>query len=222
MVVSPEAAREKCLHTVADDRDFGRPGNDDRDRRHNDDDKEEDDHGQRPQAAPSPRRAPMAQGPRGPRGGIMRQASGAHPAGLTSVVIQHSQNPSPVPFRQGRAPNTELRLRAPARQAIPRSARIAGTLPIYSLDRYRREATKLRRKEGDMRKDSWESAAFEAGSLAPDFALPTDGGGQVRLADLRGRKVVLYFYPADDTEGCTLEAVNFTALLRDFEAAGTT
>ena len=65
-------------------------------------------------------------------------------------------------------------------------------------------------------------AIAETGSLAPDFELPTDGGGRVKLSDLRGRKVVLYFYPADDTEGCTLEAVSFTALLPEFEKAGAT
>ena len=60
------------------------------------------------------------------------------------------------------------------------------------------------------------------GAVAPDFDLPTDGGGRLRLSELRARKVVLYFYPADDTEGCTLEAVNFTALLPEFKRAGTT
>ncbi len=62
----------------------------------------------------------------------------------------------------------------------------------------------------------------DKGSLAPDFDLPTDGGGHVRLADFKGRKVVLYFYPKDDTSGCTLEALNFTAHLPEFEAAGVT
>jgi peroxiredoxin Q/BCP len=73
-----------------------------------------------------------------------------------------------------------------------------------------------------MAKDSPESAVVEAGSLAPDFELPTDGGGRIRLAELRGGKVVLYVYPADDTEGCTLEAVDFTALLPQFKRAGAT
>ena len=47
------------------------------------------------------------------------------------------------------------------------------------------------------------------GSEAPPFALPSDAGETVRLADLRGKKVVVYFYPADDTEGCTAEACEF-------------
>jgi peroxiredoxin Q/BCP len=63
---------------------------------------------------------------------------------------------------------------------------------------------------------------IEAGQPAPDVTLPRDGGGEVRLADLRGRKVVLYFYPKDDTSGCTLEANEFTARLPEFAAAGTT
>jgi len=70
-----------------------------------------------------------------------------------------------------------------------------------------------------MPKDSGETSV---GAVAPDFDLPTDGGGRLRLSELRARKVVLYFYPADDTEGCTLEAVNFTALLPEFKRAGTT
>lgn len=62
--------------------------------------------------------------------------------------------------------------------------------------------------------------AVSEGETAPDFELPTDSGGTVRLAALKGRKIVLYFYPADDTKGCTLEAIDFTAALPDLEAAG--
>lgn len=58
------------------------------------------------------------------------------------------------------------------------------------------------------------------GVMAPDFDLETDGGGRVRLADLRGRTVVLYFYPKDDTRGCTVEAIDFTGLLGAFGDAG--
>jgi peroxiredoxin Q/BCP len=46
----------------------------------------------------------------------------------------------------------------------------------------------------------------EKGDMAPDFTLPSDDGSQVRLSDLRGRRVVLYFYPKDDTSGCTVQA----------------
>lgn len=59
-------------------------------------------------------------------------------------------------------------------------------------------------------------------SLAPDFTLPSDRGEAVTLSSLRGQKVVLYFYPKDDTSGCTLEALEFTALKPAFEAAGAT
>ena len=62
-------------------------------------------------------------------------------------------------------------------------------------------------------------AELEIGDTAPDFSLPTDEG-EVRLADLKGRKVVLYFYPKDDTSGCTAEAIGFSEALKDFEAAG--
>jgi peroxiredoxin Q/BCP len=48
-----------------------------------------------------------------------------------------------------------------------------------------------------------------AGELAPDFALLSDGGATVRLSDFRGKKVILYFYPKDDTTGCTTQACGF-------------
>ena len=47
------------------------------------------------------------------------------------------------------------------------------------------------------------------GDPAPDFTAETDGGGSIQLSDLRGRKIVLYFYPRDNTSGCTLEACEF-------------
>ncbi len=55
---------------------------------------------------------------------------------------------------------------------------------------------------------------------APDFALPTDGGGTLSLAQLAGSKLVLYFYPKDDTSGCTREAIDFNRLKPRFAAAG--
>nr|WP_319246423.1 thioredoxin-dependent thiol peroxidase [uncultured Celeribacter sp.] len=58
------------------------------------------------------------------------------------------------------------------------------------------------------------------GAKAPDFTLPRDGGSDVTLSDLRGQKVVLYFYPKDNTPGCTTEALDFTALKQEFDAAG--
>ncbi len=58
------------------------------------------------------------------------------------------------------------------------------------------------------------------GSPAPGFSLPGPGGTDVSLASLAGRKVVLYFYPKDDTSGCTQEAQEFNALRADFTAAG--
>lgn len=63
---------------------------------------------------------------------------------------------------------------------------------------------------------------LQPGDEAPDFTLPRGGGGEFTLSDLRGRKVVLYFYPRDDTPGCTTEALDFTARLGAFEAAGAT
>lgn len=59
----------------------------------------------------------------------------------------------------------------------------------------------------------------EPGKKAPEFKLPRDGGGEVALSDLRGNAVVLYFYPRDDTSGCTKEAIAFTEFRSEFEAA---
>ena len=58
------------------------------------------------------------------------------------------------------------------------------------------------------------------GDVAPGFELPRDGGGTVSLAEFAGKPLVLYFYPKDDTSGCTKEAVGFTALADKFAAAG--
>ena len=58
--------------------------------------------------------------------------------------------------------------------------------------------------------------SVELGDKAPDFTLPADGGGKVSLKDLRGKTVVLYFYPKDDTPGCTTEACAFRDSLPDF------
>jgi len=60
----------------------------------------------------------------------------------------------------------------------------------------------------------------DIGDRAPDFKLPTDGGGELGLGDLKGRTVVLYFYPKDSTPGCTTEAQDFRDRLSEFETAG--
>jgi peroxiredoxin Q/BCP len=59
------------------------------------------------------------------------------------------------------------------------------------------------------------------GDIAPDFALPTDSGEKIKLSQLRGKQVVLYFYPKDDTSGCTVEAKDFSSLAADFRTAKT-
>jgi peroxiredoxin Q/BCP len=67
-----------------------------------------------------------------------------------------------------------------------------------------------------------DMSELNIGDPAPDFDLPTDGGGQVKLSDLKGKAVVLYFYPKDDTSGCTSEAQGFTASADDFRKAAAT
>lgn len=61
----------------------------------------------------------------------------------------------------------------------------------------------------------------DIGTAAPDFTLPRDGGADITLSALRPKKVVVYFYPRDDTSGCTKEAVGFTEAADAFAAAGT-
>lgn len=58
--------------------------------------------------------------------------------------------------------------------------------------------------------------SLQVGDAAPDFTLPIDGGGEVSLKALEGNKLVLYFYPRDDTPGCTTEACAFRDALPDF------
>lgn len=60
--------------------------------------------------------------------------------------------------------------------------------------------------------------SVEEGKKAPDFTAPTDGGKKLKLSELRGKPVVLYFYPKDDTPGCTQEACDFRDHARDFSA----
>jgi peroxiredoxin Q/BCP len=59
------------------------------------------------------------------------------------------------------------------------------------------------------------------GSKAPAFKLPRDGGASMSLADFKGRKLVIYFYPKADTPGCTQESIDFSTLRAEFGKAGT-
>lgn len=61
---------------------------------------------------------------------------------------------------------------------------------------------------------------LKIGSPAPDFSLPADGGGTVSLSDYKGRKLVLFFYPKDDTPGCTTESCGFRDQIANFEKLG--
>jgi peroxiredoxin Q/BCP len=64
--------------------------------------------------------------------------------------------------------------------------------------------------------------SIAAGSPAPDFTLPTEGGGEVTLSALKGQNVILYFYPKDDTSGCTAQACGFRDAMPDFAGAHAT
>ncbi|MCH2547584.1 MAG: thioredoxin-dependent thiol peroxidase [Alphaproteobacteria bacterium] len=64
-----------------------------------------------------------------------------------------------------------------------------------------------------------KASVLSEGSVAPDFTLPSDGGDTVSLSDFAGKKIVLYFYPKDDTPGCTVEAQDFAQLHESFAAS---
>jgi peroxiredoxin Q/BCP len=66
-----------------------------------------------------------------------------------------------------------------------------------------------------------ETGGLQAGDIAPAFKLPGIGGEILSLASLKGKKVALYFYPKDDTSGCTKEAIEFNALKKDFTKTDT-
>jgi peroxiredoxin Q/BCP len=63
-------------------------------------------------------------------------------------------------------------------------------------------------------------AGLEVGDKAPDFQVETDSEGEITRASLKGRPYVVYFYPRDDTSGCTQEALDFTAAARKFSDLG--
>jgi len=65
------------------------------------------------------------------------------------------------------------------------------------------------------------TSALSVGDMAPEFSLPGDSGSTVSLSSYRGKKVVLYFYPKDDTSGCTKEAIEFNGLKAEFAKANT-
>lgn len=62
---------------------------------------------------------------------------------------------------------------------------------------------------------------LQVGDMAPDFTLPGDNGEDIRLSDYRAQNVILYFYPRDDTPGCTKEAIGFTEAKAELEALNT-
>src|SRR5437868_12319439 len=92
--------------------------------------------------------------------------------------------------------------KAPAKRAKPKAAPKAKTKPKAKAAKAPAKMTTL------------------AGKAAPDFTMPLDDGGTLTLASLKGKPFVLYFYPKDDTPGCTAEACAFRDMLPDFSDAG--
>jgi peroxiredoxin Q/BCP len=83
------------------------------------------------------------------------------------------------------------------------------------------EAVKATPKKATPKAGVEPAGGLAEGDLAPNFELPGAGGGVVSLAAFGGKKIALYFYPKDDTSGCTKEAIEFNALRDKFAKAGT-
>jgi thioredoxin-dependent peroxiredoxin len=81
-------------------------------------------------------------------------------------------------------------------------------------------SAKTVKKSAKPKPDASAATSLREGAPAPDFTLQRDGDSVVRLADFAGRKLVIFFYPRADTPGCTLEAIDFTRHLKQFEQAG--
>jgi thioredoxin-dependent peroxiredoxin len=125
---------------------------------------------------------------------------------LVFVLSFHSANCAVGKFRQRLWPNLQvLTIFATQRRILP-EVDTDGNVP--------------RRSRHMHAKDLTMTLPLQPGDSAPDFSLPRDGGSTVAMAQLRGKKVVLYFYPKDDTSGCTLEAKNFSDLKDAFAEAG--
>ncbi len=82
------------------------------------------------------------------------------------------------------------------------------------------KAKKAAPKKAPVKKAPESASGPQVGDKAPAFTLPTDGGGKISLAELKGKPVVLYFYPKDDTPGCTKEAIAFSAAKAKFDKLG--
>jgi peroxiredoxin Q/BCP len=100
--------------------------------------------------------------------------------------------------------------------------RSRAALPMRGLARFARFRHDAARHGGECQKiaEDRDGMSLEIGDKAPDFTLPTDGGGKVSLKELKGKAVILYFYPKDDTSGCTAEACGFRDALPNFGKTG--
>jgi peroxiredoxin Q/BCP len=96
--------------------------------------------------------------------------------------------------------------RSSAKKAVAKAAKKSAK---KSAARSRKVTTKPKPKAKAKAASKSSPASVEKGARAPDFTLASDQGGQVTLSALRGKKVVLYFYPKDDTPGCTVQACDF-------------
>src|ERR1039458_7160907 len=98
---------------------------------------------------------------------------------------------------------------------LPEYTGLVESCAVYRPRRfYYANCRSIRRKEGDM------STKLSQGDKAPDFELPNDRGDMLSLKSFAGKMLVLYFYPKDDTSGCTQEAIDFNQLKHEFEHAG--
>jgi thioredoxin-dependent peroxiredoxin len=131
---------------------------------------------------------------------------------LRPALIRYTLNPSTP------APATFAGIGAPRHRALTTKFQEAGS----KLELERKPVPPLLGGCISMpKKDERKAmATLKEGDVAPDFTLQRDGGGSVKLSDFRGKPVVLYFYPKDDTSGCTAQAIGFSQSAGEFKAAG--
>src|SRR5690606_36844614 len=154
---------------------------------------------------PPPASIRRSSGPEDPRANPVSPSSR-----LPFVSLLHApDSTAPHPLRSVRPRQVAATPRPPT-PALLRRRRTGwpATLPIRTLRR------------GHPGHPNPEAVRLKEGDLAPHFTLPPDDGSEVALSELRGRKVVLYFYPKDDTPGCTRQACDLRDLWAEFERTG--
>ena len=131
-----------------------------------------------------------------------------------------SKTPSGSPKLKNKAQKTRVQSKTRTAKAQPAPKR-KSTGNAAGATSHKAASKRLTSSKPGIAAETAARAALSVGQKAPAFRLPRDGGGEVRLSDHAGTKLVLFFYPRADTPGCTREAIDFSRLSSAFAAAGT-